>query len=142
MPADVMDSAKGWAGSICFNERLVQVFKRFFARKDTFSLGVCNGCQLMALLGVVPLEPQFASSSSTSGAAAAAAGDERGAIAAAAEPRPEKQQREAAAGGDADGPCALEMQPRFVHNESGRFESRWVSVKIADKTPAVMLKGT
>ena len=34
------------------NERLSEEFDRFFARSDTLSLGVCNGCQLMALLGI------------------------------------------------------------------------------------------
>jgi phosphoribosylformylglycinamidine synthase len=52
--ADVLDSAKGWAGVIRFHKKLFGEFQRFFERKDTFSLGVCNGCQLMALLGWVP----------------------------------------------------------------------------------------
>ncbi len=52
--ADVLDSAKGWAGTIRFNKTLYEEFKRFYNRPDTFSLGVCNGCQLMALLGWVP----------------------------------------------------------------------------------------
>ena len=52
--ADVLDSAKGWAGTIKFNSRLSRMFDEFYDRKDTFSLGVCNGCQLMALLGWVP----------------------------------------------------------------------------------------
>ena len=64
-----MDSAKGWAGTIRFNDRLWSQFQRFYARPDTFSLGVCNGCQLMALLGWVP----------ASGAAAAAGGGAEGA---------------------------------------------------------------
>ncbi|KAG5879806.1 hypothetical protein JTB14_013452 [Gonioctena quinquepunctata] len=51
--ADVLGSAKGWAGSILFNERIREQFTKFFARPDTFSLGVCNGCQLMALIGWV-----------------------------------------------------------------------------------------
>lgn len=50
---DVLDSAKGWAGAIRFNPALWQQFQAFYERKDTFSLGVCNGCQLMALLGWV-----------------------------------------------------------------------------------------
>lgn len=50
--ADVLDSAKGWAGVIRF--RLWEMFQRFYDRPDTFSLGICNGCQLMALLGLVP----------------------------------------------------------------------------------------
>ena len=62
---DVLDSAKGWASVIRNNERLAEEFARFFARPDTLSLGVCNGCQLMALLGIPgfdlpdPLAPRF-----------------------------------------------------------------------------------
>eukprot|EP00957_Ditylum_brightwellii_P084086 6392907-Ditylum_brightwellii.AAC.1 len=52
--ADVLDSGKGWAGVIKFNENVFNQFQAFRKRKDTFSLGVCNGCQLMALLGWVP----------------------------------------------------------------------------------------
>ena len=52
--ADVLDSAKGWAGTIRFNPGLKDMFDKFYGRSDTFSLGVCNGCQLMALLGWVP----------------------------------------------------------------------------------------
>jgi phosphoribosylformylglycinamidine synthase len=52
--ADVMDASKGWSGVIRFNERLAEQFERFYCRPDTFSFGVCNGCQLMALLGWVP----------------------------------------------------------------------------------------
>lgn len=52
--ADVLDSAKGWASVIKFNAGISAQFTKFKARKDTFSLGVCNGCQLMALLGWVP----------------------------------------------------------------------------------------
>jgi phosphoribosylformylglycinamidine synthase len=51
---DVFDSAKGWAGTIRFNPKLREMFDRFYNRKDTFTLGVCNGCQLFALLGWVP----------------------------------------------------------------------------------------
>jgi phosphoribosylformylglycinamidine synthase len=51
---DVLGSAKGWAGSIRFSDRVRSWFARFFERSDTFSLGVCNGCQLMALLGWIP----------------------------------------------------------------------------------------
>ncbi|MFH1292024.1 MAG: phosphoribosylformylglycinamidine synthase [bacterium] len=52
--ADVLDSAKGWAGIIKFNPDLRSKFNEFYNRPDTFSLGICNGCQLMALLGWVP----------------------------------------------------------------------------------------
>jgi phosphoribosylformylglycinamidine synthase len=91
--ADVLDSAKGWAGVIRFHSRLFGQFERFYERPDTFSLGVCNGCQLMALLGWVPW---------------------RGI--------PDR------------------LQPRFIQNKSGRFESRFSAVRILD-SPAIMLKG-
>jgi phosphoribosylformylglycinamidine synthase len=91
--ADVLDSAKGWAASIRFNKQVWEQFERFYHRPDTFSLGVCNGCQLMALLGWVPWR------------------------------------------GIAD-----ELQPRFIHNRSGRFESRFSTLKIL-KSPAIMLQG-
>lgn len=51
--ADTLGSAKGWAASITFNEPLRRQFLHFRNRPDTFSLGVCNGCQLMSLLGWV-----------------------------------------------------------------------------------------
>ena len=91
--ADVLDSAKGWSGVIRCNKDLDEQFRRFYEREDTFSLGVCNGCQLMALLGWVP-----------------------------------------------GGQTNEQSQPRFIHNESGRFESRFLSVKII-KSPSVMLRG-
>jgi phosphoribosylformylglycinamidine synthase len=91
--ADVPESAKGWAAAIRFNERLRKMFDEFYHRSDTFSLGVCNGCQLFALLGWVPWL------------------------------------------GIDDA-----KQPRFVQNVSGRFESRWVSVKILE-SPAMMFHG-
>ncbi|MBI4824540.1 MAG: phosphoribosylformylglycinamidine synthase [Nitrospirae bacterium] len=91
--ADVLDSAKGWAGSIRFNKRLKEEFEGFYERQDTFSLGVCNGCQLMALLGWL---------------------SEAG----------------------LDG----KKQPRFIQNKSGRFESRFSTVKIL-QSQSIMLKG-
>lgn len=91
--ADVLDSAKGWAGVIRFNESVWSQFESFHDRPDTFSLGVCNGCQLLALLGWVP-QPGVA---------------------------------------DVE-------QPRFIRNASGRFESRFATVRIMD-SPAMMLKG-
>uniref|UniRef100_K7GDK9 phosphoribosylformylglycinamidine synthase n=1 Tax=Pelodiscus sinensis TaxID=13735 RepID=K7GDK9_PELSI len=54
--ADFLGSAKGWAASVTFNPRARAQFEAFHRRKDTFSLGVCNGCQLMALLGWVGAE--------------------------------------------------------------------------------------
>jgi phosphoribosylformylglycinamidine synthase len=91
--ADVPESAKGWAATIRFNENLNKMFADFLKRPDTLSLGVCNGCQLFALLGWVPWF------------------------------------------GIPD-----EKQPRFIQNISGRFESRWATVKILE-SPAIMLKG-
>lgn len=91
--ADVFDSAKGWAATIRFNKKLRRMFRTFFRRKDTFSLGICNGCQLMALLGVVPWE----------------------------------------------GLSGL-RQPRFVHNTSGRFESRWSRVKV-EPSSSIFFRG-
>ncbi|CAB3243480.1 unnamed protein product [Arctia plantaginis] len=49
--ADTLGSAKGWAAGIMFSDSLNAQFSHFKNRSDTFSLGVCNGCQLMALLG-------------------------------------------------------------------------------------------
>jgi phosphoribosylformylglycinamidine synthase len=91
--ADVLDSAKGWAGVIRFNRRLEEQFERFYERPDTFSLGVCNGCQLMTLLGWVPWK------------------------------------------GIPD-----RIQPRFIQNKSGRFESRFSTIHILP-SPAIMLRG-
>lgn len=51
--SDVLGSAKGWAGAFLFNEKARHSLEKFFARPDTLSLGVCNGCQLMAELGLV-----------------------------------------------------------------------------------------
>ena len=95
--ADVLGSAKGWAAVLKFQPQLKAQLDAFRARTDTFSLGVCNGCQLMALLGWVPI----ASSEATLPALS---------------------------------------QPRFVHNDSGRFESRCSTVTIGP-SPAVLLKG-
>ena len=91
--ADVLDSAKGWAGVIRYNKRAFEEFQIFFDRSDTFSLGVCNGCQLMALLGWVPWK---------------GINDDR--------------------------------QPRFIHNRSGRFESRFSTVRIIE-SPSIFFRG-
>ncbi|MCX7913653.1 MAG: phosphoribosylformylglycinamidine synthase [Thermodesulfovibrionales bacterium] len=91
--ADVLGAAKGWAGTIRFNELLKEEFEKFYLRDDTFSLGVCNGCQLMSLLGWIPWSG-----------------------------------------------ISSEKQPRFIRNKSGRFESRFSTVKIL-KSPSIMLEG-
>ncbi|WP_329905632.1 phosphoribosylformylglycinamidine synthase [Porphyromonas pogonae] len=51
--SDVLGSAKGWAGGILFNERAKKAIEDFYKRPDTLSLGICNGCQLMAELGLL-----------------------------------------------------------------------------------------
>lgn len=51
--SDVLGSAKGWAGAFLYNPKAKAALERFFARKDTLSLGVCNGCQLMIELGLI-----------------------------------------------------------------------------------------
>ena len=90
--ADVLGSAKGWASTIKYNKKAKEKFEDFYKRGDTFSLGVCNGCQLMGLLDWVPWSG-----------------------------------------------IESEKQPRFIHNNSGRFESRWTTVEILE-SPAIMLK--
>jgi phosphoribosylformylglycinamidine synthase len=47
---DVLGAGEGWAKSILFQDRARDVFSRFFATSDTFGLGVCNGCQMLASL--------------------------------------------------------------------------------------------
>jgi len=92
--ADILDSGKGWAGVIKFNNNVFQQFDAFRKRADTFSLGICNGCQLMALLGWIPSNEGLSET----------------------------------------------RQPRLLENESGKFESRFSSVKIME-SPSIMLKG-
>jgi phosphoribosylformylglycinamidine synthase len=47
---DVLGAGEGWAKSILFHARTRDEFAAFFARNDTFTLGICNGCQMMAAL--------------------------------------------------------------------------------------------
>ena len=87
---DVLGAGEGWAKSILFNERARAQFETFFRRKDTFSLGVCNGCQMMSnLRSLIP---------------------------------------------------GASWWPRFVQNESERFEARFVSLQI-EASPSVFFKG-
>jgi phosphoribosylformylglycinamidine synthase len=83
--ADTLGSAKGWAATCHFQPRVAAQLSAFYGRKDTFSLGVCNGCQLLHRLQWVPFGP--------------------GAV-------PE---------GDA---------PRLAHNDSARFESRYINLRV------------
>uniref|UniRef100_A0A5S6QT58 Glutamine amidotransferase type-1 domain-containing protein n=1 Tax=Trichuris muris TaxID=70415 RepID=A0A5S6QT58_TRIMR len=50
---DVLGASKGWAASITFNAKAKTCLQRFISRPDTFVLGVCNGCQLMATVGLI-----------------------------------------------------------------------------------------
>ena len=47
---DVLGAGGGWANSILYNEQLADMFRGFFERSDTFTLGVCNGCQMLSKL--------------------------------------------------------------------------------------------
>ncbi len=51
--SDVLGSAKGWAGAFLYNPKAKAALDKFYARKDTLSLGICNGCQLMMELGLL-----------------------------------------------------------------------------------------
>jgi phosphoribosylformylglycinamidine synthase len=87
---DVLGAGEGWAKSVLFNPRARDEFSAFFARPDTFALGVCNGCQMMSNLhSIIP---------------------------------------------------GAENWPRFVQNQSERFEARVASVLI-EKSPSVLFAG-
>ena len=87
---DVLGAGEGWAKSVLFNDRARAEFAAFFARADTFALGVCNGCQMMSNLHtIIP---------------------------------------------------GADFWPRFVQNQSERYEARFVSLKI-DKSPSVLFAG-
>nr|XP_054754771.1 phosphoribosylformylglycinamidine synthase-like isoform X2 [Lytechinus pictus] len=98
--ADVMGSAKGWAAAILYNPVVRGEFDAFRARSDTFSLGVCNGCQLMGLLGWVSPDQTQSDGNQT----------------------------------------ACKQGVLLDHNDSERYESRFVTVQIQDN-PAMMLQG-
>jgi phosphoribosylformylglycinamidine synthase len=83
--SDCLGAGQGWCSVIQNNSDVYAAFEEFRTRPDTFSLGVCNGCQMLSLLGWV-------------------------------------------------GDC------KFVQNESGKFESRFPTVKICE-SPAIMFKG-
>jgi len=56
--SDVLGSAKGWAGAFLFNEKAKASLDAFYAREDTLSLGICNGCQVMLELDLIHPEDQ------------------------------------------------------------------------------------
>jgi phosphoribosylformylglycinamidine synthase len=87
---DVLGAGEGWAKSILFNDHARAEFAAFFAREDTFALGVCNGCQMLSnLKSIIPGSDHW---------------------------------------------------PRFVQNQSERYESRYVSVKI-EASPSILFAG-
>ena len=51
--SDVLGSAKGWAGAFLYNEKANKALKNFFARENTMSIGICNGCQLFLELDLI-----------------------------------------------------------------------------------------
>ena len=51
--SDVLGSAKGWAGAFKYNEKAKKALQKFFNRKDTLSVGICNGCQLWMELDLI-----------------------------------------------------------------------------------------
>ena len=51
--SDVLGSAKGWAGAFLYNEKAKSALTAFFDRKDTLSVGICNGCQLFVELEMI-----------------------------------------------------------------------------------------
>ncbi|RFM31637.1 phosphoribosylformylglycinamidine synthase [Chitinophaga silvisoli] len=54
--SDVLGSAKGWAGAFLYNPKAKEAIEKFFNRKDTLSVGICNGCQLFVELGLINLD--------------------------------------------------------------------------------------
>jgi phosphoribosylformylglycinamidine synthase len=54
--SDVLGSAKGWAGAFLYNPKAKEAIEKFFNRRDTLSVGICNGCQLFVELGLINLD--------------------------------------------------------------------------------------
>eukprot|EP00039_Didymoeca_costata_P009999 m.133495 g.133495 ORF g.133495 m.133495 type:complete len:1332 (+) comp14673_c1_seq5:165-4160(+) len=105
--ADTFGSAKGWAAGVLFHEKAKNQFSQFYERDDTFSLGICNGCQLMGLLGWIGSDKSMSAS----------------------------QDRKRLKSEDKS-----ENKVTLGHNTSGRFESRFATVKI-QKSSSVLLAG-
>ncbi|MBP8686085.1 MAG: phosphoribosylformylglycinamidine synthase [Prevotella sp.] len=59
--SDVLGSAKGWAGAFLYNPKAKEALDKFYAREDTLSLGICNGCQLMVELNLINPEHEHRS---------------------------------------------------------------------------------
>ena len=101
--SDVLGSAKGWAGAFLYNPKAKEALDRFYARKDTLSLGICNGCQLMVELGLTEQAPLSSPEGDT--------------IASTLET---KEAPSGAVGG------AI----RMLHNDSHKFESNFITLQI------------
>ena len=166
--ADVLESAKGWAGTIRFSSSLQQQFQTFYSRPDTFSLGICNGCQLMALLGWVPgtgqhqdgvlpdaVQPRFIPNSSGRCKAETMEGEEWTSLSPAPTCKyfswllylfgscaPCQMHVHCSRGCTLTGDCSWGRDTsRFSDKPPCRFECRWATVAIEEGSPAVMLEG-
>jgi len=132
---DTLGAGEGWARSIRFNAQLADQFAAFFARSDTFALGVCNGCQMMAALApMIPGAqdwPQFTRNKSEQFEAFF-------------------QRPDSFALGICNG-CQMfaalqglipgtQHWPRFVTNRSEQYESRFALVEVL-RSPSVVLDG-
>lgn len=99
--ADVFGSGRGWAASLIFNQNIKSQLINFRRRRNTFSLGVCNGCQLMSLIGFLDDLPNQASNKLIE---------------------------------------TPETTIRLEHNDSNRFECRFVNIRVESTTNSIMLK--
>ena len=105
--SDVLGSAKGWAGAFLYNPKAKETLDRFYAREDTLSLGICNGCQLMVELGLVEVGSRNYDGGSTS------------TIHPSSSPI-----------GETLHPSTIVRPTSLTHNVSHKFESAFVTVKI------------
>ncbi|KAI6226096.1 Formylglycinamide ribonucleotide amidotransferase [Aphelenchoides fujianensis] len=119
--ADVLGSAKGWASGVRFTENIRAEFRRFHDRANTFSLGVCNGCQLMALLGWVGDLQEVAE--------VVCDVDEKAERAKHPTSGPQAEE-------DSLAECTIFME----ENDCERFHSGFTSVRI-EASPSIMLQG-
>jgi phosphoribosylformylglycinamidine synthase len=101
--SDVLGSAKGWAGAFLYNENARQALERFYARPDTLSMGICNGCQLMVELGLIKPVGDAGKAGIGGGGAVAT---------------------------NADAGAVNAKMPKMLHNESHKFESGFVGVDV------------
>ena len=98
--SDVLGSAKGWAGAFLFNPKAKEALERFYAREDTLSLGICNGCQLMVELGLT------------------------------ANGELKTEGNENSTSPDSANSSQSDVRPSMLHNDSHKFESGFVTVQI------------